>query len=141
MIKLTPIATALQFEQADQVADWKKTFTIHGGLNVDTGEFVPFKQVKKMLTKDEGLAINYALDSIAGAVEFGSVKLSEYSDFKKLFTDAKAIPPFVEALAAYGEMFWLNERHLHAFFDNLICDEMDCSTYEGIATWLENNAE
>lgn len=141
MIKLTPISTPLQFEQADMVADWKDTFASHGGLDIETGKFTPLKKVKQMLTDSDSAGVNYILDAIAGAVEFGSIELHEYTDFKKLFAKTNEIPGFVHALHAYGEEFWLNSRHFHAFFNNLIADEAACKSYQQVANWLAENAK
>lgn len=141
MIKLNPITTPLQFEQAEQVASWKKKFALHGGLDVEAGAFTPLKKIKKMLKEDGDLTVNYVMDAIAGATEFGSIELTEYADFKALFSQPKEIPDFLQAMVEYGESFHLNDRHFHAFFNQLIFDEMDCSTYQTLANWLEDNAE
>ncbi len=140
MIKRTSIKTPLLFENAGEIENWKKTFSNHGGLDIETGVFVPLKNVKKML-EESSCAVSFIMDSIAGASEYGSIALCDYSDFKELFAKLKEIGIFLQALAEYGECFWLNERHLHAFFNNLIYDEMDCISYASIANWLEDNAE
>lgn len=141
MIKLNPIITPLQFEHADQVANWKMTFALHGGLDVETGAFIPLKKVKKMLKDSGDLAVNFVMDAIAGAAEFGSIELNEYADFEALFAQPKEIPDFLEAMVEYGESFHLNDRHFNAFFNQLVFDEMDCTTYQTLAGWLEDNAE
>lgn len=141
MIQLNPIKTPLQFEQTNGIESWKVTFSEHGGLDVETGAFAPLKNIRKMLNENDTSAVNYVLDSIAGASEYGSIKLENYADFKRLFTKSREIKDFLQALEEYAECFWLNERHLHAFFNKLIHDEMDCISYSSIANWLEENAE
>jgi len=137
MIKLKPISTPLHFEQAGQAANWQKEFLTHGGLNIETGDFVKFKN---MSAGGEFEFVEYVLDSIAGATEFGSVALFEYADFEALFSKPSEIPAFLEALSGYGEDFWLNERHFRAFFDLIIRDEMECNTHQAIASTLAQQA-
>ena len=102
MIKLTPIKTPLLFENAGEIENWKKTFSNHGGLDIETGAFVPLRNVKKML-EESSCAVSFIMDSIAGASEYGSIALCDYSDFKELFAKLKEIGIFLRALAEYGE--------------------------------------
>lgn len=141
MIQLNPIKTPLQFEQNNGLESWKETFSEHGGLDVESGAFVPLRNIQNMLNQNDTSAVNYVLDSIAGASEYGSINLETYPDFKSLFARPREIKYFLQALEEYAECFWLNERHMHAFFNKMIHDEMDCISYASIANWLEENAE
>jgi hypothetical protein len=83
-----------------------------------------------------GEQVNYALDSIALAMEAGIFKDSDTFVAKAFATTADAAE-FVEALRDH-EYFWLNERHFYAFSHGLNCDESQMRTYPDIADLIAN---
>lgn len=109
--------------------------------------FGGYDEVKKVYTplrfaeiSDElegyGAQVNYALDSIALAMEAGIFKDSDTFVAKAFATTADAAE-FAEALRDH-EYYWLNERHFYAFSHAFNCDESQMRTYPEIADLIAN---
>jgi hypothetical protein len=127
-IKLTPI------ELSSAAYDKYRPF---GGYDHTKKIYTPlrFAEISDEL-EGSGEQVNYALDSIALAMEAGIFKDSDTFVAKAFATTGDAAE-FVEALRNH-EYFWLNERHFYAFSHALNCDESQMRTYPDIADLIAN---
>lgn len=108
-----------------------------GGYDETKRAYTPlrFAEISDEL-EGSGEQVNYALDSIALAMEAGIFKDSDTFVAKAFATNEDAAE-FVEALRDH-EYFWLNDRHFYAFSHALKCDESQMRTYPDLADLIAN---
>lgn len=118
--------------------DKGKTHSKFGGWQDTTKTMTPMRFSKLPRRDDLASPEEWALNSITLAVEAGIVDAASWG--KQLFASSNDLLAFCDALSDY-DLFWVNERHFHAFRELTGFQEDALTTYPDIANALREAYE